>query len=174
MKAFARLAVPPLLLVLLLQTGCTLGPPDTRPPDDEAQADPVAAYLAYAAAKVHIIPLTGFATDSAAERPTQIRAYVSLLDEFDCQIKSPAVFRFELFKALERSPEPRGKRVIIWPDTDLTEPTENNTYWRDYLRAYEFNLDFQPAADQNYLLQVTCLCPAGRRLSADFRLRSPE
>ena len=75
---------------------------------------------------------------------------VSLLDPFDCQIKSPGVFRFELYEYVQRSAEPKGQRVIIWPDIDLTECSENNNHWRDFLRAYEFNLDFGPQRNQCY------------------------
>jgi hypothetical protein len=95
---------------------------------------------------------------------------VGLLDGFDCQVKSPVVFRFELYKKVERSAEPKGKRITIWEDIDLTEPGKNNEYWRDFLRAYEFILDFEPIGKPSYILQVTCLCPDGKRLSAEFAL----
>jgi hypothetical protein len=97
-----------------------------------------------------------------------------LLDSFDCQIKTPGIFRFELYKYVRRSAEPKGKRIAIWPDIDLTGTTENNNYWRDFLRAYEFNLDFVPKRNQSYILQATCLCPNGKHLSADFVLKYTE
>jgi hypothetical protein len=93
-----------------------------------------------------------------------------LLDSFGCQVKSAGVFRFELYERVERSAEPKGRRVVIWPDIDLIDAAANNENWRDFLRAYEFNLDFDLQGSQNYVLQVTCLCPGGKRLSAEFGL----
>ncbi|MGD8786858.1 MAG: hypothetical protein PVJ60_05500, partial [Phycisphaerales bacterium] len=60
------------------------------------------------------------------------------------------------------------------PDVDLTDPAKNNEYWRDFLRAYEVNLPFESTGNQSYILEVTSLCPNGRRLSSEFILRHTE
>ncbi|MBL7215401.1 MAG: hypothetical protein ISS71_06960 [Phycisphaerae bacterium] len=67
---------------------------------------------------------------------------------------------------------PRGKRLIIWPDIDLTIPGKNNQYWKDYLRSYEFYLPlgFSPQPNQNYLLEVTCLA-VEKRFSGFLKIR---
>ncbi len=130
----------------------------------------LSVYSRYAPAKVNIMPLTEFISAGGTQQ-VEIKPYVSLLDSFGSQIKSPAVFRFELYQRVLRSAEPKGRRVIIWPDIDLTDPAANNGYWRDFLRAYEFDLPFEPDASQSYILQVTCLCPNGRRISAEFALK---
>ncbi len=135
----------------------------------ESSSVEVSVYTGYTPVKVDILPLTGLVGGEEA-KASAIKVYVSLLDAFDCQVKSPAVFRFELYKKVERSAEPKGQRVNIWPDIDLTDPGENNKYWRDFLRAYEFVLDFEPAGKPSYILQVTSLCPDGKRLSAEFTL----
>lgn len=123
----------------------------------------------YSPAKVDVMPLTEFVAGND-ENPSKIKVYVSLLDAFGCQIKAPAVFRFELYQRVFRSARPKGKRVLIWPDIDLNDAAKNNEYWKDFLRAYEFDLPFEPESDHSYILQVTSLCPSGRRLSADFVL----
>jgi hypothetical protein len=125
----------------------------------------------YAPVKIDIMPLTEFVSAGGDEEEWRLDVYVSLLDEFDCQAKGPGIFRFERYGRVPLSGQPKGGRIAIWPDIDLTEPGENNNYWRDFLRAYEFNLDFEPTANQSYILQVTCLCPNGRRLSAEFGLK---
>jgi hypothetical protein len=130
----------------------------------------VSVYAGYRPVKVDILPLTELVGGSEKARASAIKVYVGLLDGFDCQVKSPGVFRFELYKKVERSAEPKGKRITIWPDVDLTEPGKNNGYWRDFLRAYEFILDFESTGRPNYILQVTCLCPEGKRLSAEFAI----
>ena len=122
----------------------------------------------YAPVKIDIMPLTEFVRPDGAE--SKIALYVSLLDSFGSQIKSPATFRFELYPHVRRSAEPKGTRTIIWPDVDLSDPATNSRYWRDFLRAYEFDLPFEPAENQDYILQVTCLTPVARRISAEYSL----
>ena len=165
-----------LLAMLLGGAGCESasgGPgltgPATKTDDDFKR---LSVYSHFAPAKINIMPLTEFISPGDA-RQANINLYVSLLDSFGSQIKSPCVFRFELYQKVQRSSEPKGRRVIIWPDIDLTEPVANDEYWRDFLRAYEFNLPFEfrlGQTNQSYILQVTSLCPTGRRLSDEFVL----
>jgi hypothetical protein len=156
--------------LLLVGAGCEPAAVELPAPTGSSSNLP----SAYAPAKVDIMPLTEFVTAGDALDALKLKVYVSLLDPFDCQVKSPGVFRFELYEYVQRSAEPKGQRIIIWPDIDLTECSENNNHWRDFLRAYEFNLDFGPQRNQNCILQVTCLCPSGKRLSADFALKYAE
>ena len=144
------------------------------PPESLSEADndldKPSSYARYAPAKIDIMPLTELLTAGGTQR-AQIRLYVSLLDAFGSPIKSPAVFRFELYEYVQRSAEPKGKRAVIWADVDLTDPVVNNKFWQDFLRAYKFDLPFEHAGSQDYILQVTCLCPNGSRLSSEFMLR---
>lgn len=140
------------------------------PPKADESFD-VSIYARYAPVKIDIMPLTELVSVGDDEEGSEINVYVSLLDPSGCQIKTPGVFRFELYEKVERSAEPKGKRIFIWPDVDLTELSKNNEYWRDFLRAYEFNLGFGSLGGQSYILQVTCLCPDGKRLSAEFGLK---
>ncbi len=155
MKVFAVMS-----LLFLAGTGCQ--PAELSPKTDIASNK----LSAFGPVKLNIMPLTEF-TDGKK----QIKVYVSLLDSFDCQVKAPAVFRFELYSKVPRSAEPKGQRIILWPDIDLTDAAKNNEHWKDFLRAYEFNLPFQPESGKSYILQVTSLCASGRRLSAEFTLK---
>jgi len=155
-----------MVLLLLVVAGC-------EPTNAELSSRPdsgLSQLSAYGPVKVDIMPLTEFTSAGNGEKPSEIKVYVSLLDAFDCQIKAPAVFRFELYDRVPRSAEPKGKRIFIWPDVDLTEPGENNEHWQDFLRAYQFSLDFESQRNQSYILQVTSLCPSDKRLSAEFVL----
>lgn len=161
-----------LSLLLLAQSGCESAHVDTQlPTKPDNGLNELSAYTHYAPVKADIMPLTEFVVSREAEGDSKIRVYVALLDSFGSQVKSPAVFRFELYEYAHHSTQPRGKRIIIWPDMDLTVPPENNRHWRDFLRAYEFNLHFEPESGHSYILQATCLCPDGRRLSAGFDLK---
>ena len=151
---------------LLLNAGCEQGGIPVR---SNNKQDKLSIYADYGPEEIDIIPLTGFVKTGNAQQ-SQINLYVSLLDAFGSEIKSPCIFRFELYEKIQRSAEPKGKRVVIWPDIDLIEPDVNNKYWRNFLRAYEFNLPFVPAINQIYILEVTCLCPTGKRITSDFTI----
>ena len=162
------------LLLLTINTGCE----QPKPPIDstvitENNINMLSFYTLYTPVKIDIIPLTEFVGAGDSQRP-KINLYVSLLDPFGSQTKSPGMFRFELYEYIQRSAEPKGKRAIIWPDVDLTNPIKNNDYWRDFLRAYVFSLPYEQAGNQDYILQVTCLCPNGKRLSTEFTLRQTK
>jgi len=153
--------------LLLVEAGCE----SVVPTPTGTSPNLLSIYASYTAAELDIMPLTEFVSAGGAEGPSRLKVYVSLLDSFGCQQKTPGVFRFELYDYVQRSAEPKGKRIIIWPDINLTKAAKNNKHWRDFLRAYEFNLDFEPERNRSYVLQATCLCPNGRRLSADFTVK---
>jgi len=160
-----------LLMLFSINAGCEQ---QKTPTEIQATADNninmLSLYTHFVPEKIDITPLTEFVGLDDAQR-SKIHLYVSLLDPFGSQIKSPGMFRFELYEYMQRSSEPKGKRAVIWPDVDLTDPVTNNDYWRDFLRAYEFSLPCEQANSQDYILQVTCLCPNGKRLSSEFTLR---
>lgn len=163
-----------LLVLFLFNAGCEQkSKSDDISGQTNNQLEKLSIYSRYSPTEIEIIPLTDFVRtgDSLQAR---IDLYVSLLDSFGSEIKSPCIFRFELYEKVQRSAEPKGARVMIWPDVDLTDPAINNQYWRNFLRAYEFNLPFGEASKQTYILEVTCLCPTGRRLISDYTLNAQK
>jgi hypothetical protein len=139
----------------------------------EAAPAPAAAPASFAAARVEILPLTELTDAPAGGQGTQLTVYVSLLDEFGSQMKAPGTVRFELYEYIQRSAQAKGQRLAIWPDIDVTTPAANQTYWRDFLRAYEFALPGQAPRGVTYVVQVTYMLLGGKRLSDDFVLK-PE
>lgn len=163
-----------LFVFVFVNTGCEQAlAPSEELPEADSDRERLSVYDRYAPAKIDILPLSELISVADSQR-AEINVYVSLLDTFGSQVKSPGTFRFELYEYMQRSAEPKGKRVIIWPDNDLADPAANNDYWRDFLRAYEFNLPFEQAGSQSYILQVTFLCTSGRRLSSEFTLKSSK
>jgi hypothetical protein len=160
-----------LLTLLLINIGCQQ---PKQPVEISGKADNsddnVSIYTRFIPEKIDIMPLTEIVDSGDNQYPT-INIYVSLIDNFGSQIKSPGVFRFELYEYMQRSAEPKGKRAVIWPDVDLTDPVTNNDSWRDFLRAYEFSFPCERTNGKDYILQVTCLCPNGKRLSSEFTLK---
>lgn len=170
MRTFGRILVVFFFVLVLIESGCEPMPETIESQSKVADGLDVSVYSDYFPAKIDILPLTEFVGDTEEERTT-IRVYVSLLDSFGCQIKGPGTFRFELYERVVRSPEPKGKRLSIWTDFDLTEPVTNNNHWRDFLRAYEFELDFEGQDKRSFILEVTYIGPGGRRLTTDFALK---
>jgi hypothetical protein len=126
----------------------------------------------FAPVRISILPLTEFSGVSEGGLNTTLTVYVALLDAFGSPLKTPGTLRFELYEYVPRSAAPKGQRTAIWPDVDLTGPVENNQRWRDFLRAYEFELDVRADRGKTYILEATCLCPDGKRLTGEYRLRA--
>ena len=162
-----------LLCLLLVVSGCDSVSTVQQLPEVDNRFDQLSVHTDYAPVKVEVMPLTEFTIAGDDEQTPKINVYVSLLDSFGSEVKAPGVFRFELYERVFRSSNRKGGRIDIWPDIDLTRPAENNHHWRDFLRAYQFGLDFA-AARQDYILQVTYLSPDRRRLCAEFELKSTE
>jgi len=163
-----------IFILTFINIGCEpVSSPPQVPTEVRGGPDLSSFYTRFAPTKIDILPLTELGGTGSSQR-TGLRLYVSLLDAFGSQIKSPGVFRIELYDYVQRSAEPKGKRSAIWPDIDLTDPINNNTYWNDFLRAYQFDLPLESSGIKDYILQVTCLCPNGSRLTSNFTLRSPK
>ncbi len=180
MKLSAAIWQALVIALVLVAAGC--GPPTLH--DPLPRADNPCICVLYAPSKIDILPLTELKSAHSAAAPELI-VYVSLLDSFGSQIKSPGKLRFELYEQAQRSAEPKGRRVEIWPDIDfsdpnvgnghwfdLSEPAENDRKWRDFIRAYEFALPLKTAAENSYILEATCLIPSGRRLTAQVSLKA--
>ena len=165
-----------LLFVVLLSilVGCESSKKSTKkikqPNKAVSDCNEAFAYASYAPSKINIMPLTEYTGAGDTEEVSHIKAYMSMLDSFGYQIRSPGTFRFELYEKAQRSAETKGKRILILPDIDLTDIVENNHYWRDFLRAYEFCLPVDLEKNKSYILQATCICPDGKRLSTEYTL----
>ena len=159
---------------VLVNAGCqSRSSSATSATDTDNGLDGIPACTRYAPEKIDIPPLTEYIPADQTHRPL-INLYVSLLDPFGSQIKSPGVFRFELYERVPRSAKPKGKRLAWWPDVDLTDPLTNNENWQDFLRAYQFTLPLDDLNSKSHILQVTYFCPTGRLLTSEFTLRRME
>jgi hypothetical protein len=117
--------------------------------------------------KIRFNQLTEFAQN------WQITAYVDMLDQFGSRIKAAGIWRFELYEYVPRSAEPKGTRLYLWPDINLTDAKTNYGLWQDYLRCYKFelNLDIDLAGDKTYILQAVCFTPDGKHLTDSIELK---
>lgn len=122
------------------------------------------SFKAYHPVKAAFLPLSEIYVAKKPGEPDTIMAYVALQDYAGSSVKAPVAFRFELYKYQPRSVDPAGKRLYIWDDMDLMPFYDNNMYWRDYLRAYEFKLEYECPNCKKYVLEVTCTSPTGSRL----------
>ena len=153
-----------IILIAMLLTACE---PIVSKSPNLAACDPELFDIQnqYLAQDIDILPLTDFEHASGEENQTKLNIFCALLDGFGCQIKSPGTFRFELFEFVPRSSQPKGKRIAFWHDIDLVDSAQNDAYWKDHMRSYNFDFKFSPDPGKAYLLQVTCICPRGVRLT---------
>ena len=156
---------------LFLVAGCGPRPWDQPPGRSASPSQPT---LGFAPARIAFTPWTEIKGPAQGEGKRQIHVFVRLVDAFNCDIKAPGGLRFELYEKLPRSIEPRGKRLVIWPDFDLTVAEQNNTYWRDFVHSYEFTLDLESSEAGIYILEATFIPPGGRRLTAQYLLTSQK
>lgn len=160
---------------MVFLAGCAEPGAQTPPPRVEPLA-PAELCWGYQATDIRIVGLSGFAEPRYGQIGSQLEVVVEMLDAFGIRTKSPGIFRIELYEYVPRSSEPKGKRAFAWPDVDLTRPSDNNGYWRDFLRAYRFDLstDLRPVIPSSYILEVTCITPAGKRFTAQNPISYPR
>ncbi len=125
-------------------------------------------------ARISILPLSEITGAAGIGQDAKLDVYVSLLDAFGSPVKAPCTMRFELYEHVRRSAQTKGQRLMIWPDIDLTRPTDNHKFWRDFLRSYEFQLNLRVERDRTYILEATYLGSDGRRLSGECAIRAGQ
>lgn len=158
-----------MVIILFLTCGCDEMSLDTHTlPDNSCDI-----FYNYTQTDIRVIGLTEIAVIRQHPPAAIIKAYVELLDSAGSRIKSPGVFRFELYHFKPRSSKPKGKRIFAWGEIDLTKAAENNSYWQDHLDAYRFDLelDFAPPQNQTYILEIHCLTPTNKRLIKLYQLK---
>ncbi len=166
MKDSTRKALTGITLGLLLCTGCAMDSPDGQEPNNPVERSPQMPTRLFAPNQVNIIPLTRFVKSKKPAELDYIRVYAELLDDYQSQIKSPGTFRFELYNRALRSVDPMGTRIEIWKDIALTDLKQNDRYWREFLRTYEFRLNLQHVLQGHFILQVTFSTLEGKRLTS--------
>lgn len=103
----------------------------------------------------------------------QINVYVDVLDQFGTRMKASGVWRFELFRYEQRTPESKGSRIYLWQDIDLTDANVNFSAWQDYLRCYKIELVFAANIEsgKTYILQAICTTAQGKRITDSVELK---
>ena len=155
----------------ILTSGCE---PDGGPAMSPKGSIPASIARSYAPERIRIIGLTDIiGTTALSLNVARLNIYVDLLDAYGSRIKSPGTFRFELYEFVPRSSDPRGDRLILWPDIDLIAAEVNNTYWQDYLRTYQFKLDidFEPGDTRTFILETTYITAQGKYLTDKYKLQ---
>lgn len=108
--------------------------------------------------RIRISALTEFVTDPALPDEVRLKVLLELFDASDLPVSASCILRFELYRFQSVSSDPRGERLVIWPDQNLGNGENANEHWKDLLRGYEFYLplDFMPRRDEKYVLEATC------------------
>ena len=109
--------------------------------------------------RIRISAITEFVPDVESPIRMQVKTLIELFDASDSSVKVPCAFRFELYEFHPLSSDPRGGRLMIWPEQKLNDSDTNDEHWNELLRGYEFVLpfDFLLNEDKKYVLEATCL-----------------
>ncbi len=166
--------VGPLMLLLLIlhAPGCHQGPGMVDAALEPATHLNTPEAIGFWPADVTILPLTVLFAPSDEGTAPYIHLFVGLRDAHGCFVKSPGTFRMELYERVPRSDQTSGRRLSVWPDIDINNPEENQAYWRDYLRCYEFRLDLASplARHPSAILEITFLSANKERLATQYTL----
>jgi hypothetical protein len=129
-------------------------------------------YASYAAEAINIMGLTEIVWNGDETTSPRLIAYIDMLDKFECRIKSPGIYRMELYEYVPRSAINTGTRIASWEDVNLNQIDQNNKYWQDDLRLYKFDLQLAtlPQEGKTYILQATCITPSNKRLTDTFKI----
>jgi len=163
MNGFTYNLVLAVVTFMLIIAGCE-SPVTTQPKQPISSAEIIAQYQP---AKVVFLPLTEMKAAEQEHLSEEITAFISLNDGVNSSIKAPGTFRFEIYQSAPLTSKGRSKRLKLWGDIDLTEFENNSKYWRDYLRCYEFKLEYDGIVMGKYILEMTFICPSGKRISAE-------
>ena len=122
--------------------------------------------------RIRISAITELIQDSTTTDGVQVKTLVELLSASGEPIEAPCVIRFELYEFRPLSSDPRGRRLLIWPNQSLSEPDTNKEQWKDYLHGYEFFLPVEFALERGkkYVFEATCLINR-RRYSDLFKIQ---
>jgi hypothetical protein len=120
-----------------------------------------------AGAEFRLLALTSLEPDAAGEG-LLLRAYVQPEENFAAEW-----FRFELYEYVPLDANPRGKRIVFWPQVEPGPAGIANRYWRPHLEAYEIILPVESRleGDKTYLVEVTALGDDGTRRSDTTKLK---
>ena len=121
--------------------------------------------------KFSVTPLTKFVeTDGKAS----LKLVVDVLDSTGHRSKAPFNLQCSLYRYLPRTADNKGELVQVWQPISLDAIAENNKYWNDYLRSYEFGFELDSLPGQQwYLVEIACQIPSGNRIFDKFMLKTP-
>ena len=115
---------------------------------------------------VRLLGLTTLEAD-AAEGAMAVRAFVRPAQGYVAER-----VRFELYAFAPYDVNPRGKRIMLWPEIEPGGADLSNRNWRPHLEAFEFVLSgVGPlAANKTYLVEVTAWATDGTRKSDTIKV----
>lgn len=125
----------------------------------------------FAIKEFSVTPLTKFVE---ADDKAVLKLVVDALDSTGHRSKARFSLQCSLYRYLPRTADNKGELVQSWRPISLDAAAENNEYWNDYLRSYEFELGLDDLpGEQWYLVEIACQIPSGNRLFYEFMLKTP-
>ena len=94
-----------------------------------------------------------------------VDAHIEAVDSYGDATKAFGTFRFEMYKFVPNSIDPKGKLLATW-DEPLLDPRQNLLHWQKVHRIYEFKLqwDRPVPVGQRFVLVATFSSPFTERM----------
>ncbi|AQQ08748.1 hypothetical protein L21SP3_00538 [Sedimentisphaera cyanobacteriorum] len=93
----------------------------------------------------------------------ELNIYIELEDSYGSNVKHPGIFRIEAYRPKKLSAVSKAERIFKWDDIKAFSAKNNNSYWRDMMRSYSFNLKMPETNSslKECLIEVTFISETG-------------
>lgn len=153
-------------LLLAVPTGCneglTFGTKGPQPAPPQAVPEPIDLLLP-AAIRIH--PFTGRTFDEAGGI-RGVDVHIEAMDGYGDATKAFGEFRFEMYRFVSNSTDPKGSQIATWSES-LLEPKKNLLHWNKITRTYEFKLQWDRPipVGQRFVLMAVFNSPFTERMT---------
>ena len=117
---------------------------------------------------IRIHPFTGARTFDEAGGIRGIDVRMEANDSYGDAAKAFGTFRFELYRFVPNSIDPKGRIVASWEES-IFEPKKNLLHWDKITRTYQFKLQWDKAVPigKRFVLVSVFSSPFSQRLTAE-------
>ena len=137
------------------------------PPSDRPQSIPEPINLLLPAS-IRLHPFTGTRTfdENGGIRGVDVR--IEAMDHLGDATKAFGEFRFEMYKFVANSQDPKGDLIATWAE-DVLSPKKNLLHWDKITRTYEFKLQWNKPipVGNRFVLLATFKSPFTERMYAE-------
>lgn len=117
---------------------------------------------------IRVHPFTGTRTFDKTRRIKGVDVRMEAVDAYGDAAKAFGTFRFEMYRFVPNSIDPKGKFIASWEESVL-EPKKNLLHWDKITRTYEFKLQWDKPVPvgKRFVLVAVFSSPFTERMAAE-------